>query len=100
MTVEKLVTPVKSQPIKFDAIGIEQLETLLRERISEYLQSRTTINGRVRKGSYELLSIATGISTSYLQQFNKNERTIAVICLNKLACHFNIRYAIVNFPPE
>lgn len=101
MTIDRIVTAsvAQPQPLRFDAIGLDQLENTLREHITEYLKSRTKINGRTRKGSYGLLSSATGISTSYLQQFNKNKRSMAIIHLNRLACHFKVRYAIVNFPP-
>ncbi|TBR43851.1 hypothetical protein CBF23_003745 [Marinomonas agarivorans] len=98
--VTQNLTSSTSTKLKFDAIGIEQLEDVLRERITEFLQSRSKVNGRIRKGSYDWLSSETGISTSYLQQFNKDKRSISIHHLNTLACHFSVRYAIVNFPPN
>lgn len=98
--VTQNLTSSSSTKLKFDAIGIEQLEAVLRERITEFLKSRTNVGGRVRKGSYDWLSSETGISTSYLQQFNKDKRSISIQHLNTLACHFSVQYAIVNFPPN
>lgn len=100
MTTQQLSSVSEAKNRKFDAIGLEQLEQVLRERMTEYLQTRTRVDGRVRKGSYDWLSSETGISTSYLQQFNKDKRSISIHHLNTLACHFSVRYAIVNFPPN
>ena len=100
MTTQQLASISESKKRKFDAIGLEQLENVLRERMTDYLHSRTEVNGRLRKGSYDWLSSETGISTSYLQQFNKDKRSISIHHLNTLACHFSVRYAIVNFPPN
>lgn len=84
----------------FDAVGIDELEALLRTRISGYLDSRTIINGRQRKGSYKLLSEATGVSDTYIWQFHKQERAICITNMNLLAQHFDIRYVVYNFEPS
>lgn len=99
MTNKNKFSSDKTEALKLDAVGIDQLETLLRKSINEYLKSRTIVEGRNRKGSYERLSVATGISTSYLHQFNKDNKSVSIQHLNKLACHFSIRYAIINFTP-
>jgi len=83
---------------KREAVGIDELESLLRSAIDEYLVSRMVINERSRKGSYVLLSEATGVSASYLHQFNKDKRAICITNMNKLAEYFQVKYTISNFP--
>lgn len=81
----------------YDAVGIDQLEALLRHKITQYLAARFEIAGRKRKGSYNLLSEDTGISYTYLWQFHKKDQAICITNMNILANHFNVRYLVTNF---
>lgn len=81
----------------YDAVGIDQLESLLRHHITEYLKTYSVLDGRNRRGSYKLLSDATGISYTYLWQFHKQERAICITNMNTLANHFGVRYLVSNF---
>lgn len=81
----------------FDAVGVNQLETVLKERISEYLQQPRIHNGRKCRGSYRSLAKETGISQSYIHKFHSRDQTICITNMNKLANHFSVRFFVTNF---
>lgn len=83
--------------LDFDAIGVEQLESVLRLKIAEFLVNRQTIDGRERRGSFNLLSHMADVSSSYLHQFFKG-KSICITNMNKLANYFNVKYVVINFP--
>mgnify|MGYP005998112605 CR=1 FL=1 len=83
--------------LEFDAIGVEQLEAVLRLRIASFLVNRQEIEGRMRRGSFNLLSQMADVSSSYLHQFFKG-KSICITNMNKLANYFNVRYIVINFP--
>lgn len=95
--VETVRIPKELQ-YNFDAVGIEQLEEVLRHRIDAFLETRHVVNARKRKGSYQLIADATGISQSFVVKFHRNERTVCIQNLNKLAAFFNVKYVVTNFP--
>ena len=77
--------------------GVHELERVLREKITEYTETSTVIDGRKRKGSYRLLSEYTGISQAYIHQFHSDERAICITNMNKLANYFGVKYTVSNF---
>jgi|GEM_PF-3074423 len=81
----------------YDAVGVDQLELLLRARIEQYLSSTVVVEGKVRKGSYNLLCEATGISHTFIWKFHKKEQSICITNMNKLANFFDVRYFVENF---
>ncbi|KJZ15802.1 hypothetical protein TW85_02575 [Marinomonas sp. S3726] len=83
--------------LEFDAIGVDQLEAVLRLRMADFLINRQEIDGRMRKGSFNLLSEMADVSSSYLHQFFKG-KSICITNMNKLANHFNVKYIVINFP--
>lgn len=83
--------------LEFDAIGVDQLEALLRLKMADFFVNRQTINGRVRKGSFNLLSQVADVSSSYLHQFFKG-KSICITNMNKLANFFKVKYVVINFP--
>lgn len=85
--------------MEFDAVGVEQLERLLREKIANFKNNQQEINGKLYQGSLKLLSDITGISSTYLHQFQKGE-PLRVDSINKLAHYFDIKYVVTNFIPK
>ena len=83
--------------LEFDAIGVDQLEEVLRLKIADYLVNRQEIDGRMRKGSFNLLSQMSDVSSSYLHQFFKG-KSICITNMNKLANFFKVKYVVINFP--
>ena len=83
----------------FDAVGIDQLEALLRQRIDAFLITHEVINGRKRKGSYNRISSETGISSAYLHKFHIKKQAVCITNLNKIARFFAVKYVVVNFEP-
>lgn len=81
----------------FDAVGVNQLETVLKERITEYLKEPRVRNGRKCRGSYRSLAAETGISQSYIHKFHHRNLSICITNLNKLANRFEVKYIVVNF---
>lgn len=81
----------------YDVIGVQELESELRDRITEYLVSSFLVNGRRRKGSYNLLSEQTGISHTFIWKFHTKEQAICITNMNKLANFFDVRYFVDNF---
>ncbi|MCV6587654.1 MAG: hypothetical protein OIF57_01310 [Marinobacterium sp.] len=82
---------------RYDVVGIEELEQSLRKRITDYLASSYEINGKQRKGSYNLLSQQTGISHTFIWKFHTKEQAICIANMNKLANFFSVRYFVDNF---
>jgi len=82
---------------EYDAVGVEQLESMLRQRIDAYLSSRVIVEGKNRKGSYNLLCEATGISHTFIWKFHKKQQAICITNMNKLANFFEVRYFVENF---
>lgn len=83
----------------FDAVGVPQLESVLKERISEYLIQPRVHNGRKCRGSYRSLAKETGISQGYIHKFHQRNQAICITNLNKLAHHFSVKYMVMNFEP-
>lgn len=94
-----MMTPELEQLLRqhYDVVGIDQLESVLRQKITEFQSESFVIDGRKRKGSYKLLSESTGVSTTYLWQFHKEERAICITNMNILANHFGVTYMVSNF---
>ncbi|TBR38251.1 hypothetical protein CBF23_012720 [Marinomonas agarivorans] len=90
---------VPSVRMEFDAVGIDQLEQLLRERIACFRTSQQQINGKLHKGSLKLLSDITGVSSACLSKFYHG-KSLRLDSMNKLAYHFNIQYVVTNFFPK
>lgn len=82
---------------QYDAVGVVMLESLLRQRIEGYLSSSVMVNGKARKGSYNLLCEATGISHTFIWKFHKKDQSICITNMNKLANFFGVRYFVENF---
>jgi len=82
---------------EFDAIGVEQLEAMLRLRMADFLVNQQEVDGQMCKGSLNLLSEMSDVPSSYLHQFFQ-EKSICITNMNKLANHFNVKYIVMNFP--
>ncbi len=81
----------------YDVIGVQELESELRSRITDYLASSSLINERRRKGSYNLLSEQTDISHTFIWKFHTKEQAICITNMNKLANFFGVKYFVDNF---
>ncbi|ASP38798.1 hypothetical protein CHH28_08940 [Bacterioplanes sanyensis] len=83
-----------------DAVGIKDLEQVLRDRIERYLNTEIYIGAsKPMKGTYSLLSQGSGVSRSYIWKFF-NGKSICLTNMNRLADYFGVTYVVSNFPVE
>lgn len=82
---------------EYHAVGVDELEEQLREKITKFTSSSNIINGRKRKGSYRMLAEYTDISQAYIHQFHREKRAICITNMNKLANYFGVKYVVSNF---
>lgn len=80
---------------RIDAIGLEELELLLKKKINFYLNSYQQKNGRLRKGTLTLLANSTDVSPAHLYQFTKGY-SICMQSINNLALYFDVSYLLTN----
>lgn len=97
----------------YDAVGIDKLESVLRQRITEYLirpkKSYQSMANDIRhsliekfepllsEDEFKVFIKKRALSHTYIWKFHKKNESVCIVYLNTLANFLGVRFIVMNF---